>query len=228
MRVYKTSETKSFFTYEWFDRSDKKQKTELPPYDALYTKLRNCNPQEIKNTDLVNLLKSALTTDEAVINLKLLKSPPTGIENYQYLQQICKQEQMGSFEDFSQCYNKKDVVPTLETKQKLVVADHDRDIDMLNLLCTLPNLTKICLDKPTDAKFYHFTEADKQLFQTLREDVVGGPSVVSTRKTVIDDLFFESLLTKANQLMPANYATTGCVSPYPQAVISNVARFRNQ
>ena len=31
LKAYKTSETKGFFPYEWFDHPDKMQNTELPP-----------------------------------------------------------------------------------------------------------------------------------------------------------------------------------------------------
>ena len=31
LKAYKTSETKAFFPYEWFDHPDKMQNTELPP-----------------------------------------------------------------------------------------------------------------------------------------------------------------------------------------------------
>ena len=75
------------------------QITELPPYDTSYSKLRGCNPLEIDYMDYVNLLNSALTTEQAVIKLKITKPPPTGIENYQYFQQMGKQEQMNSFKD---------------------------------------------------------------------------------------------------------------------------------
>ena len=34
LKAYKTSETKGFFPYEWFDHPDKMHYTELPPYDA--------------------------------------------------------------------------------------------------------------------------------------------------------------------------------------------------
>ena len=64
------------------------QNTELPPYDAFYSKLCSCNPLESEYTDYVNLLKSGLSTEQAVVKLKLSKPPPTGIDNYQYLQQI--------------------------------------------------------------------------------------------------------------------------------------------
>ena len=62
------------------------------PYDVFYSKLRNCNPLGAEYKDYINLLKSALTTEQAVVKLKLSKPPPTGIENYQYLQQIRKLE----------------------------------------------------------------------------------------------------------------------------------------
>ena len=53
------------------------QNTELPPYDASYSKLRSRNPLEAEYTDYVNLLKSGLTTQQAVVKLKLSKPPPT-------------------------------------------------------------------------------------------------------------------------------------------------------
>ena len=88
LKAYKTSETKIFFHYERFDHPDKIQNSELPPYDAFYSKLRSFNPLEAEYTDYVNVLKKGLTTEQAVIKLKLSKRPPTGIENCHYLQQI--------------------------------------------------------------------------------------------------------------------------------------------
>ena len=95
---------------------------------------------------------------------------------------------MSSFKDFLRWYNKKDVVLTLEATQKMIAFYHDKEIDMLKLRCTLPNLANICLHKSTDAKFYPFTEEDKDLLEKLREDV-GGPSIVFTRKAVVDETF---------------------------------------
>ena len=57
LKAYRTSETKNFFPYEWFDHPDKMQITELPPYDAFYHKLRSCNLLEADYTDCVNLEK---------------------------------------------------------------------------------------------------------------------------------------------------------------------------
>ena len=99
LKAYKTSDTKGFFPYEWFNHPDKLQNWELPLYDAFYSELRSCNPLETEYTDYVNLLKSGLTTEQAVVKLKLSNPPPAGIENYQYLQKIWKQELMSSFKD---------------------------------------------------------------------------------------------------------------------------------
>ena len=118
LKAYRNPETKGFFPYEWFDHPEKKHNPELPPYETFYSKLRSCNPLEPENTDYVNLLKSGLTTEQAVVKLKLSKPAPTGNENYQYLQQIWKQAQMSSFKDFLCWCKNKDLVPTLEAMQK--------------------------------------------------------------------------------------------------------------
>ena len=75
LKAYKTSETKGVFTYEWYDHPNKMQNPELPPYGAFYSKLRSCNPLETEYTDYVNLSKSDLITEQAVIKLKLSKPP---------------------------------------------------------------------------------------------------------------------------------------------------------
>ena len=67
---------------------------------------------------------------------------------------------------------------------------HDKDIDMLKL-GTLPNLANSCLHKSTDAKIYPFAEGDKDLLEKTRENVVDGPSVVFTRKAVVDETFIQ-------------------------------------
>ena len=95
---------------------------------------------------------------------------------------------MSSFKQFLRSYNKNDVDEVLDAMQKMIVFYHDKDIDILKLDCTLPNLANICLQKSTDAKIYPCKESDKDLLQKNR-DVVGGPSMVFTRKTVVDETF---------------------------------------
>ena len=58
-------------------------------------------------------------------------------------------------------YNNKDVVPNLEAMQKMIEFYHQKEIDMLKLDCTLPNLANIWLHRSTDSKFHPFTEGAK-------------------------------------------------------------------
>ena len=46
LKAYKTAETKGFFQYERFDCPQKTNNSELLPYDALFSKLRNVSPLE--------------------------------------------------------------------------------------------------------------------------------------------------------------------------------------
>ena len=93
---------------------------------------------------------------------------------------------------FLRWYNNKDVVPTFEAMQKMIVFYRDKDIDMLKLGCALLNLANFCLHKATDAKFYPITEGAKDFLEENRETVVGGPSIVFTRKAVVDETFIRN------------------------------------
>ena len=99
LKAYKTAESKGFFPYEWFDCPQKMNNSELPPYDAFFSKLRNVNPLEKDNSDYQNLLSSGLKTEEALSKMKLSKPPPSG-EDYQYLLDIWNHEKMCTFKDF--------------------------------------------------------------------------------------------------------------------------------
>ena len=142
------------------------QNTELPSFDAFYSKLRSCNIREAEYIDYANLLKNGWTTEQAVVKLTLGKPPPTVIQNFHYLQPIWKKEQIGSFKDFLRWYDKNDVVLTSEATQKKIAFHHDKDIDMLKLGCTLPNLANnICLHNSTDAIFNPLKEGDEDMLE---------------------------------------------------------------
>ena len=115
--------------------------------------------------------------------------PPTGAENYSYLQNAWENNNLQYFSDFLKWYNNKDVVLTPEAKQKLIEFYHNKENYMLTLGCTLPNLANICLHKSTDSKFYPFTESEKDLLEKIPEDMVDGPSIVFTRNAEVDETF---------------------------------------
>ena len=55
IKTYKTSQTKDFFPYEGFDSADKLENQELPPYKALFKKLRNNNPLDEDSRNISEL-----------------------------------------------------------------------------------------------------------------------------------------------------------------------------
>ena len=189
LKAYKASETKGFFPYEWFDSPDKLESEELPPYEVFFSKLRNNNSFDKDFKDYQNLKSSGLDEQQALKKLQIKSVPASGWDNYKYLQEIWQKYGMTTFKDFLQWYNNKDVVPTLEAMQKMVQFYHQKKINMLKLRCTLPNLANIFFHKSTNEKFYPFRESDRDLCEKIREDMTGGPSIVFTRKAVVDGTF---------------------------------------
>ena len=106
---------------------------------------------------------------------------------------------MKTFRDFLRWFNNKDVVQTLQAMKKMMKFYHDQKIDMLKLVCTLPNLANICLHKSMDRKFCLFTEADKDLHEKIRSEMTGGPSIVFTRKAVVE----KTLIRRSNNVCKA-------------------------
>ena len=69
----------------------------------------------------------------------------------------------------------------------MVELHHEKGIDKLKLGCNLVILANFCLDNSTNAKFYLFTESNKDLRSKVRDNLDGGPSIVFTRKAVVEE-----------------------------------------
>ena len=169
--------------------SNENEQQNFPPYDTFLRLLRNSKPLEKGYNDFQNLINSGLTTEQAVAKLRMDKTLPTGAEKYSYLQSVRENNNRQDFSGFLEWYDKKDVVSTLEPMQKMIDFYRNKGIDMLKFGCTLPNWVNTCLQISTDSKFYPFTESDKDLLEKIREDMVGGHSIVFTRKAVVDETF---------------------------------------
>ena len=62
---------------------------------------------------------------------------------------------------------------------------------MLKCAFTLPNLAIFCLHSHSSLQSYATTECDEVLLPRIREDIVGGLSiVVFTRNEVVDEIHF--------------------------------------
>ena len=218
LKAYKTSETKTFFPYEWFDHPNRMQNTEIPPYGVFCIKLRNCSPLETKYTDFVYLLINGLTTEQVVIKLELSKPPLLELRVIITCNKHDSKKKSAHSRTFCGGKTIKMLYQLWKPCKKRLHFTNNKDNNMLRLGCTLPNMANICLYKSTDAISYPFPDGYKNLLEKIREDDAGDPSNVFYAKQLLMKLSFESLQTFANLLLgliPANYTPTQCVNPCP-------------
>ena len=112
----------------------------MPSFEAFFSKLRNNNLLEKVFIDYGKLRKSEVDEQQALKKLQIKTIPPSGLDNYNYLQETWQKNGMTVFKEFLQWYNNKDFVPTLEAMQKIIQFYHKKGIDTFKLGCTLPNL----------------------------------------------------------------------------------------
>ena len=77
-----------FLFLRCFDCPQKMNNKDFPPYDSLFSILRNNNPLEKDYNDFHKLVNSGLTTEQSVAKLRMDRIPPTGAKNYSYLQGV--------------------------------------------------------------------------------------------------------------------------------------------
>ena len=73
-----TSETRTFLDTNGFIHSNNLNHKKLPPYEVFHDKLRKCNLLEQENRDYKKLICSGLTTESALVKMRLSEKPPTG------------------------------------------------------------------------------------------------------------------------------------------------------
>ena len=190
LKDYKTKETEGFFPYEWFDCPKKKNNKEFPSYDSFFSILRKSNLLEKDYNDFQNLVNSGSATEQAVAKLRMDWKTPTGAEKSSHLQSVWENNNMHYSANFLKWYNNKALVPTLEAMQKMIEFYHNRGIDMLKHGCKLTNLADICLRKSTAPSFFPLQSRIKICLRRYEKiSLVGGPSIVFTRKAVVDEIF---------------------------------------
>ena len=102
-------------------------------------------------------------------------------QNYQFLQRVWQRENMTTFRDFLIYYNNLDVGPFVEAVEKMHVFYQPMDIDYLKETISIPGIARKFLFKDTKAYFSLFGQEDKDLYHTIKKNIVGGPSIIFTR-----------------------------------------------
>ena len=157
VKTYGATLAKSWLPYEWFDSPDKLDFPGLPPYMAWYSKLKG----------------------EYVLTLK----------EYDDCHRIFKERGMQTFGDWLEYYNNLDVAPFLEALQKMKKFYTSLGIDILKDAVSLPGVSeKYILRKTLQPRWGYkppeLYSPNKEAYAMLKAAVVGGPSLVFTRKHV--------------------------------------------
>ena len=157
VKTYGATLAKSWLPYEWLDSPDKLDFPGLPPYMAWYSKLKG----------------------EYVLTLK----------EYDDCHRIFKERGMQTFGDWLEYYNNLDVAPFLEALQKMKEFYTSLGIDIFKDAVSLPGVSeKYILRKTLQPRWGYkppeLYSPNKEAYAMLKAAVVGGPSLVFTRKHV--------------------------------------------
>ena len=133
--------------------------TELPPFGpAWFSSLKN-----------ENVLNDGIRTPE---------------ENYVLVQEAWRNKSMKTFKDYLVYYNNLDCGPFVEAVENLQKYYFDRNIDIFKVSISLPRLARQMLfecGRQAGASFALFDESNKDLYYTVKQNIIGGPSVIFNR-----------------------------------------------
>ncbi|XP_071797162.1 uncharacterized protein [Asterias amurensis] len=112
-----------------------------------------------------------------------LKGKNISKEEYEFCQWVWKEQGMTTVREFLIWYNNLDVVPFLEAIEKMFAFYRDRNMDMFKSAISVPGLSLqyLFLTLPKDVFFSLIDEANKDLFYKIKENIVGGPSIIFHR-----------------------------------------------
>ncbi|KAK7093429.1 hypothetical protein V1264_007188 [Littorina saxatilis] len=132
-------------------------------------------------TSLEQLQETTLPPQEAFYSK--LKGKGITNEEYAHCQHIWEEKNMTTLADFLRHYNNKDVVPFVKALTRQMASYTDLGLDMLKDAISIPGLTLKYLFKTisTDVCFPLINEKHKALHELLREQMVGGPSLIFSR-----------------------------------------------
>ena len=164
IKAYDCKMEKAVFPYEYFDSLQKLSETQLPPHSAFYSTLRQEN---------------------------------ISIEDYENCCQVWKQNNMKTLRDYLIYYNNLDVLPFLEAIEKQHSIYRDKGIDMFKDGVSVPGLANKWLFKESDTNTFSIpliTKRNSDLHQTIRDNLVGGPSLVFHRFHEKDNTYIKQAI----------------------------------
>ena len=118
--------------------------------------------------------------NESVLNGGI-KTPE---ENYASIQFEWIKNGMKTFKDCLVYYNNLDCKPFVEAVENLQKYYFDRNINMFKISISLPGLARKMLfecGRQAGASFALFDESNKDLYYTVKQNIIGKPSIIFSR-----------------------------------------------
>ena len=130
---------------------------------------------------LERLDDTALPPKEAFFSR--LKNEGISDEDYASCQEAWRVNGMTTLREFLVRYNNRDVVPFLQAIDRQFAFYRQRGIDMFKQGISIPGLTLLYLfnDLPEKTYFTIFNEKNKDMHDLVKENIVGGPSIIFHR-----------------------------------------------
>lgn len=175
LKAFGASLQKSFFPYEWFDSEEKLDQTHLPDKDAFFSRLKGYNVLDKEYDDFCSFREKHNLSEE--------EAPKTGYENYEELKRLWHEKGMTRFADFLQFYNNRDVEPFVEAVEKMMVFYVKNGIDLFKDTISVPGAARQMLMKmkDPDCHFTLFSNFNKDIYMKIKNNIVGGPSIIFHR-----------------------------------------------
>ena len=118
-KAFDANKEKGFFPYDYFISADQLNEITLPPYETFYFTIKRCNVLEEEQAAFRKLNEQGKSEQQTLQILRLTSKPKTGLENYQWLQQLWVENQWSIFADFLKWYNDLDVNPMIQAIEKM-------------------------------------------------------------------------------------------------------------
>ena len=182
LKAYKIPEAKSYFPYEWFDHPSKLDFPGLPLYQTFYSQLKQRNVLEMRDK----------TDEDDEDNNNDQDDIDIGMQRYQELQNIWRDHGMTSFRNFLEYYNNLDVGPFVQAVEKMQQFYFDHHIDLFKVAVSVPGIARRWLFQTAhEAKtsFGLIQPQDDDLYYIIKQNIVGGPSIIFTRDAEVGRTF---------------------------------------
>ena len=156
LKAFDIAEAKGYFPYSYLDDPAKLDDTHLPSYESFYSDLTETN---------------VLGT----------------LENYALVQKIWDDNNMQTFKEYLIYYNNLDTEPMVQGVIKMLEFYKSMQIDVFKTTISLPGIARQLLHnyaRDENAWFPLIDAKNKDLFFTIQNNLVGGPSIIFNREAI--------------------------------------------